>query len=91
MSKLINLSALTRFWGKVKTYVDNALSGKADADHTHTGFADATHSHAYDDLTGKPTIPTTVAQLTDAGDYAKKSEVNIDTATDAEIDAIFTA
>lgn len=91
MSKLINLSALTRFWGKVKTYVDNALSGKADADHTHTGFASATHSHAYDDLTGKPTIPTTVAQLTDAGDYAKKSEVNIETATDAEIDAIFTA
>lgn len=91
MSKLINLSALTRFWSKVKDYVDTALSGKANADHTHTGYAAATHSHAYNDLTGKPTIPTTVAQLTDAGDYAKKSEVNIETATNAEIDAIFTA
>lgn len=50
-------------------------TGFADADHTHTGFAASSHGHAYADLTGKPTIPTTVAQLTDAGDYAKKSEI----------------
>lgn len=35
-------------------------------------------SIAYNDtrITGKPTIPTTVAQLTDAGQYAKTSDVN---------------
>lgn len=124
MSKLINLSNLTRFWGKVKDYVDNLLNGKvdkvdgkglstndltaalkgnydaaynhsnngdvhvtaaqktawdgkADADHNHDGaYAAASHSHAYADLTGKPTIPTTVAQLTDAGDYAKKADIS---------------
>lgn len=47
----------------------------AAADHTHSGYAASGHSHAYADLTGKPTIPTTVAQLTDAGDYAKKSDL----------------
>lgn len=60
--------------------------GKAEGNHTHTEYADAdhnhdgayaakSHGHAYADLTGKPTIPTTVAQLTDAADYAKKSEI----------------
>ena len=64
---------------------------EADVSTFESGKAPINHGHSYNDLTGKPTIPTTVAQLTDAGDYAKKSEVNIDTATDAEIDAIFTA
>ena len=123
MSKLINLSLLTRFWLNAKEYIDNALTGKvsavsgkglstndltnglktnydaaythsnngdvhvtaaqktawdgkADGDHTHTGFAAAAHSHAYADLTGTPTIPTTVAQLSDAGDYAKKADIS---------------
>lgn len=63
-----------------------AWDGKAAGNHTHTGYADAdhnhdtayaakSHGHAYADLTGKPTIPTTVAQLTDAGNYALKSEI----------------
>lgn len=63
-----------------------AWDGKADGNHTHTGYAAAdhnhdttyaaaSHSHSYDDLTGKPTIPTTVAQLTDAGSYALKSDI----------------
>lgn len=123
MSKLITLSALTRFWTKAKEYVDNALAGKvstetgkglstndltaslkanydaaythsnngevhvtvaqktawdakADGDHTHSQYAAASHSHTYSDLTGLPTIPTTVAQLTDADDYAKKSDIS---------------
>ena len=123
MSKLITLSNLSRFWSKVKNYVDTALTGKvstvtgkglstndltnalktnydaaythsnngdvhvttaqksawdgkADGDHTHTGFAASNHSHAYSSLTGLPTIPTTVAQLTDAGDYAKKADIS---------------
>lgn len=48
MSKLINLSNLTRFWTKVKNYVDTALTGKAAA----------THGHSYNDLSDKPTIPS---------------------------------
>lgn len=48
------------------------------------------HSHAYADLTGKPTIPTTVAELTDAGNYAKVADLPTFTAaTEAQIDAMF--
>ena len=37
-------------------------------------------------------VPTTVAELTDAGNYALKSEVaTVDTITNTEIDSIFTA
>lgn len=85
MSKLITVSRLSRFWTNVKSYVDTALSGKAASDHTHTGYANATHSHSeyanashahsYNDLSNKPTIPTTVAQLTDAGNYALKTDI----------------
>lgn len=52
-----------------------AWDAKADADHAHSEYAAASHSHAYADLTGKPTIPTTVAQLTDASNYALKSDI----------------
>ena len=65
MSKLITLSLLTRFWQKAKTYIDNALTGKAASDHMHD----------YSELMGLPTIPTTVAQLTDAAQYAKKADM----------------
>ena len=47
----------------------------AAADHTHTEYAASSHSHAWSAITGKPTIPTTVAQLSDAGNYALKSEI----------------
>lgn len=81
----------------------NAWDSKADGDHTHTpasigaaaashthDYAASGHTHAYADLTGKPTIPTTVAELTDADNYAKKSDIpTLTYATDAEIDALF--
>ena len=63
--------------------------GAAPATHTHD-YAASGHSHAYADLTGKPTIPTTVAQMSDAGDYAKKTDIPTFTeATEAQIDALF--
>lgn len=65
MSKLITISGLSRFWTKVKTYIDNALNGKAASDHMHD----------YSELMGLPTIPSTVAQLTDAAQYAKKTDI----------------
>lgn len=65
MSKLITLSLLTRFWTKAKTYIDNGLNGKSATDHMHD----------YSELTGLPTIPSTVAELTDAAQYAKKSDM----------------
>lgn len=60
----------------VTTAQKNEWSAKADADHTHSQYALSAHAHAYNDLTGRPTIPTTVAQLTDADDYAKKSDIS---------------
>lgn len=39
--------------------VAEAVTGKANASHTHTGYATASHVHSYDDLTNKPTIPST--------------------------------
>lgn len=47
----------------------------AAADHTHSEYAASSHSHAWSAITGKPTIPTTVAQLSDAANYALKSEI----------------
>lgn len=66
-----------------------ASIGAAAASHTHD-YAASGHTHAYADLTGKPTIPTTVAQLSDAGNYALKSDIiTITEASDADIDALF--
>jgi len=62
---LINLSLLTRFWQKAKAYIDNALNGKSDTNHMHD----------YSELMSLPTIPTTVAELSDAGQYAKKADM----------------
>ena len=81
----------------------NAWDSKAAGDHTHTpasigaaaashthDYAASGHTHAYADLTGKPTIPTTVAEMTDAADYAKKTDIpTLTFATDADIDALF--
>lgn len=41
-----------------------------------SSLADVATSGSYNDLTDKPTIPTTVAQLDDAGDYVMDSEIN---------------
>ena len=51
MSKFIKLGALTRFWNNVKTYIDNALTGKANTNHTHD-YAASAHGHAQADVTG---------------------------------------
>ena len=66
-----------------------AAIGAAPASHTHD-YAASGHTHAFADLTGKPTIPTTVAQMTDAANYALKTDIpTITEATDAQIDAMF--
>lgn len=65
MSKLVTISRLTRFWNKAKTYIDNGLGGKAATDHMHD----------YSEMMGLPTIPSTVAELSDAGNYALKSDL----------------
>ena len=41
-----------------------------------SSLAPVATSGSYNNLTDKPTIPTTVAQLTDANDYVKDSEIN---------------
>lgn len=51
MSKLITTSKLSRFWTNAKSYIDNALTGKANATHTHD-YAATTHSHTQSDVTG---------------------------------------
>lgn len=53
------------------TNISQSLANKIDA----SGVSAAGKSGNYTDLTNKPTIPTTVAQLTDASSYAKKSDV----------------
>lgn len=60
MSKFIKLGALTRFWNNVKTYIDNALAGKANTGHTHDyaatnhthDYAATAHGHSQADITG---------------------------------------
>ena len=54
---------------------DNLNTTLADYAKSSSLAAVAT-SGSYNDLTDKPTIPTTVAQLTDAGDYVKDDEIN---------------
>lgn len=51
MSKLITTSKLSRFWTNAKSYIDTALTGKANATHTHD-YAASTHAHTQADITG---------------------------------------
>lgn len=51
MSKLITTSRLSRFWTNAKSYIDNALLGKANASHTHD-YAPTSHSHTQANITG---------------------------------------
>lgn len=48
---LINTERLTRFWANAKAYIDNALDGKAAANHSHD-YAAASHNHAQTEITG---------------------------------------
>ena len=68
-------SSLPANGGNADTVDGKHAADFATAGHTHD-YAASGHTHAYADLTGKPTIPTTVAQLTDAGNYALKSEIS---------------
>lgn len=68
-----------------KTVLDGITAAKVSAWDAKSDF-----SGKYADLTGKPTIPSTVAALSDAADYAKKTDIpTLTYATDAEIDALF--
>lgn len=53
-NKLIDLSRLSRFWDKVKTYVDNALASKVDS----SSLSTVATSGSYNDLSNKPTSMT---------------------------------
>ena len=71
MSKFIKLSALTRFWNNVKSYIDNGLSGKAAADHTHD-YAASSHTHEQSAVTG---LATALAGKAAASHTHAQSEV----------------
>lgn len=97
----LDKNGLTYAWGKIKAYINTALTAKADANHGHSyddladkpvipeayvhpethpatmiaGLAPVAISGAYADLTGLPTIPTAVAQMSDAANYALKSDL----------------
>ena len=68
-----------------KTVLDGVTAEKVAAWDAKSDF-----SGAYADLTDKPTIPTTVAALSDAGNYALKTDIpTISLATEADILALF--
>lgn len=68
-----------------KTVLDGITADKVSAWDGKSDF-----SGSYNDLTDKPTIPTTVAALSDSSNYAKKDELPTFTeATTAQIDALF--
>ena len=58
-----------------QSYVTFALSEYAEKSHTHTEYAEKSHTHNYNELEGKPTVPTKVSDLLDAGDYVKNTDV----------------
>lgn len=44
----------------IEANISSLQTGKADVTHTHTEYAAANHTHSYEDLSDKPTIPTTL-------------------------------
>lgn len=44
----------------IEANISSLQTGKADVTHTHTEYAAANHTHSYEDLSNKPTIPTTL-------------------------------
>ena len=68
-----------------KTVLDGVTAEKVAAWDAKSDF-----SGAYADLTGKPTIPSTVAEMTDSGNYALKTDIpTISLATEAAVLALF--
>ena len=63
-----------------------------ETDPTVPAWAKATTKPAYDysEIVNTPTIPTTVAQLTDASDYAKAADVNTALAAKADANNVYT-
>lgn len=88
MSKLITVSNLSKFWTNVKSYIDTALNGKANATHTHD-YAATNHTHTDYAATGH--THDYAASNHSHGEYALKTEIpeSVEVATDAEIDALF--
>lgn len=91
-SKFLDNTGLAYFWGKIKSYISliGNTGNLADAfeDETHRTVTDlqistwnskSNFSGNYSDLNGKPTIPTTLAQL--SGDTTHR------VVTDAQINA----
>jgi len=72
-NKLIDLSRLSRFWDKVKNYVDNALASKADS----SSLSTVATSGSYNDLSNKPTIPAAVAVKGNAESSYRTGNVNL--------------
>lgn len=58
----------------------NSWNSKANGNHSHApaaiGAAEAEHTHAYEEITGRPTIPTTAAEI---GAIAKSLQMTSDT------------
>jgi len=61
-------TAISSFENDSKYLVANDISTKADKSELFSG--------SYNDLSDKPTIPTTIAQLTDKGDYVTNASLN---------------
>ncbi len=72
-NKLIDLSRLSRFWDKVKNYIDNALASKVDS----SSLSTVATSGSYNDLTNKPTIPAAVAVKGNAETSYRTGNVNL--------------
>ena len=68
-----------------KSELNKSIEGKSNINHTHTwdsitdkptAFAPSNHKHSWNtDIIDKPSIPTTVAELTDASSYALVNNV----------------
>lgn len=68
--KYLTNSGLSYFLNKIKAYLASQLNSKANLTHSHSasditsGLATVATSGSYNDLSNKPTIPTTTSELT---------------------------
>lgn len=83
-NKIIDLPRLTRFWGKIKNYVDTALSSKADT----SSLASVATSGSYRDLSNKPSIPTVDSSLNTSSTNAIQNRA-VATALDNKTDKTY--
>lgn len=52
-----------------------SLATKSELTNGLNGKANTTHSHAYNDLTGKPTIPSKTSQLTNDSNFVTTAQL----------------